>query len=284
MFSSVTKPFKFSYLYSKCRALKSQTNDKEFLEILIDSKNYGDIYAYLQEKKYGYFIKDPTYESIHKGLNGYFLHLYKSITKQLTKKEKVLFELFFFGKDRLLNDKQNIINDKTIKTFNKLDIEFTKSLKESLKKLHAEDRKDLSKIFGSYFDNMNLYTIFRLRVFYNAQAHEILPFLFPYGLRFKLKDMTMLLNLSSLNEFNSVLEPIYKVEFDDLSSFRKVLYRDHYCILNSTWKGFPFKISIIFSLLRMKEIEIRNIKSILEGVKYSQSKQDIKRMILGVNM
>ncbi len=96
---------------------------------------------------------------------------------------------------------------------------------------------------------MNLYTIFRLRVFYNAQTHEILPFLFPYGLRFKLKDMSMLLPLSSLNEFNSVLEPIYKIGFDDLSSFRRVLYNDHYRVLNSVWKGFPFKISIIFLFL-----------------------------------
>ena len=284
MLSLVTKPFKFSYLYSKCKALKSQTNDKEFFETLIDSKNSGDIYAYLQDKRYGHFIAEPTFDSIQDGLKKYFLALYKTITKQLSKKEAVVFELFFFGKERLLENKQNISNDVSIKEFNKLDMEFTKSLQKSLNQLNKENKKDLSKIFGSYFDNINILTIFRLRVFYNAQAHEILPFLFPYGLRFKQNNINTFLTLSSLSEFNIELEPFYKVEFDDLSSFKKMLYQDHYNILNSVWKGSPFKISIIFSLLRMKEIELKNIKSIIQGVKYSQSKEDMKRMLLGVNI
>lgn len=284
MLGTLIKPFRFSYLYGKCRALKAQTNDKDFFSQLLNSKNYGDIYASLQGKNYGRFIKEPTYESIQKGLNLYFGHLYKTITKSLSKKEKRLFTLFFFGKRELLDKKQDIDKNSDIQPYQELDLDFTESLKEALKELNKEDRKDLEKIFGSYFDNMNLYTIFRLKLLYNAPAEEILPFLFPFGLHFGLKDLNSLLSLNSLNEFNDTLEPVYKESFGDLAHFRQVLYRHHYAILNSAWRGIPFKISVIFSLLRMKEIEIGNIRTVLEGVKYAQTREDIKRMVLGVTL
>ena len=265
--------------------MKSKTNDNSFFNLLISSKNYGDIYTYLNQTNYGNFIKEPTYESINYGLKQYFDQLYKNVTKPLSKKEKELFTVFFFGKNELLDKKQKFISkDKSISDFKELDLEFIKSFQEVLNKLSNEDKNDLSKIFGSYFDNINLYTIFRLKILYNAPPHEILPFLFPYGLRFKLKDFNELVSVNSLSEFNKSLEPIYKDSFDDLSSFKQVLYKNHYYILNRAWQGFPFKISIIFSLLRMKEIEIKNIKSVIEGVKYTQTKDDIKRMLLGVNI
>ena len=285
MMSIASKPFRFSYLYAKCRTMKSKTNDKSFFNLLISSKNYGDIYTYLNQTNYSSFIKEPTYESINYGLKQYFDQLYKNLTKPLSKKEKELFTVFFFGKNELLDKKQKLINkDKSINDFKELDLEFIKSFQEVLDNLSSEDRSDLGRIFGSYFDNINLYTIFRLKILYNAPPHEILPFLFPYGLHFKLKDFNELVSMNSLSEFNKSLEPIYKDSFDDLSSFKQVLYKNHYYILNRAWQGFPFKISIIFSLLRMKEIEIKNIKSVIEGVKYTQTKDDIKRMLWGVDI
>lgn len=279
---SITKPFRFSYLNAKCRALKSNLADLDFFEQLIESKNIGDVYSFLQQRSFTKNIKEPNFISIESGLKKNFDELYFKITEKLSKKEQKVFSMFFYEKKHLIDKKLELENKQDINGFKKIDMEYIQSILDSLNALKKEDKKDLQKILGSYFDNLNLYSVFRLRIIYNAPSEDILPFLFSYGLNYNIKKFSSFLDFTTLDEFNNALKDIYKDEFTDIAEFRQSLYRYHYKILESLWRGFPFKISILFALLRMKEIENQNIISVLEGIRYNQPKSDMKRMIIGI--
>lgn len=278
----VSKPFRFSYINAKCRALRGDLFTRAFFMELCESKNIADVYSRLKSTPYSCFIKEPSFLSIEEGLKLHFNDLYKKITQKLSKDESDIFDLFFFEKNKLFDKKIDLKEKNNIVSFKKIDIEFMRSIDESLKTLKKVDRDDLEKILGSYFDNINLYTIFRLRTIYNTKREDIVPFLFPYGLNYDIKKLNTFLDFTTLDQFSEALKRIYKDPFDDISSFRQSLYKEHNRVLNTLWHGYPFKISVLFALLRLKEIEIQNLNAILEGIKYDQPKKDIYRMIIGV--
>jgi len=279
----ITKPFKFSYINAKCRALKSYSLKKEFFLPLLSASGIGDIYSSLKRTNYGEFILEPEELQILEGINKYFENLFLKITHTLDKKEKEIFYLFFFKRKQIIEKKLKYKNEKDIEEyFKKIDLEFLKEIQTVLKSLSLHERQVLKSIIGSYFDLLNLLTIIKFKFIYNLKTEEIFPFLINSYYKINLEILFKVGSASNFSELSNLLIPFLKKEFNDYTSFRKAVYNYHIIQLNKAWYGFPFKISVPFATLRLKEIEIKNIKAILEGKKFNISADEIERMLLGV--
>ena len=272
---------RFEYINSKSRTLKSGILNPAVFEKLIRSKTKGDIAEILSSTDYGDFLKGE--KDVYTALNRYFEEFARKISGFLNKNEKQFFEVFFFERKRLQKKKLLFKDRQNFEFFvRKIDIEYIKKLKRSLKKLPFSDIRDIKAIAGSYFDIYNATTVLRLKLLYNLPVEEILPFILPYGYKLKTQDFVRLSALKNISEFSGYLRDRIGVEFSDYTSFRKQMYRYHIHQINRIWYGYPFKFSIPVGITRMKEIEIMNLKTILEGVSYGIGEKEIKRMVVGV--
>ncbi len=135
---------------------------------------------------------------------------------------------------------------------------------------------------GSYLDLINLITVLKMRIIYNLPVEEIMPFVLPSGYRLKTEDFIELCSLRSISQFSDYISNILGIKFDDFTSFRKKIYGYHIKQINRVWIGYPFKFSVPFGIARLKEIEVMNIKTVYEGVRYKAGQNEIKRMLVGI--
>ncbi|WP_457567456.1 V-type ATPase subunit [Desulfurobacterium sp.] len=279
----ITKPLKFSYTNAMCRAIKSTLLERSVFQQLLTATTPGDILIVVRNTPYGKFIQSALEKSMSQGLDAYFQYLYEKVTARLSTPEKEMFFLFFVGRKELRKKKKTLKNKKNAREiFRKLDREYVESLKKSLSKLNREDRKDLKAIAGSYFDLINIITIVRLKFIYRFNTDTIMQFVVPFGNIVNSEEIKHLLKLEKLSDISSLLPSVFKRPIKDFTDLRKELYNYHINIINKVWYGYPFKLSIPFALLRLKEIEIKNLKACIEGVYFGLPEKEIERMLVGV--
>lgn len=279
----IAKPVRFSYVNAMCRSIKSTLLDPSVFEKLTTSTTIGDIIIVIKDTPYGRFVRSVLQESIEKGLDAYFTYLYQKVTEKLSEDEQTVFSLFFIERKKLKEKKRQIQNEKNAKElFRKLDREYIKKLKQAILNLDRVDRKDLKTIAGSYFDLINILTVARLKFIYGFKTEEILSFILPFGNVLSKEKIEKLFKVDKLSEFSTILPEIFKKPVTDFTDMRGQLYHYHLTILKKAWLGYPFKLSVPFTLLRLKEIEIKNIKACIEGIRLGLPEQEIKRMLVGV--
>ncbi|SNZ09176.1 V/A-type H+-transporting ATPase subunit C [Persephonella hydrogeniphila] len=275
------KVLRFDYLNSKSRTLKSHILDPFMFEKLVASKTVGDIIEILSSTDYGNFLNKE--KDIYTALNKYFDKFTQKILRFLDRNEREFFETFFFERKRIYKKKLYLKKHQNFEFFlRKIDLDFIKKLKKSLKRLPLSDRIDIKVITGSYFDMYNTTTILRLKFIYGLPVEDIIPFILPYGYKLRMEDFFHLSVLKNISEFSDYLSKKIGINFSDFTSFRKEIYRYHITQINRVWYGYPFKFSVPIGITRMKEIEIMNIKTVVEGVSYGIGEKDIKRMVVGV--
>ncbi len=275
----IPKPARFGFVNAKCRSLKSDLLDPGFYEKAVGAESLGDVYALLKSTVYAQFIEDAEKESIENGLEASFKTIYRKITSVLKKDEREIFDLFFMGRKRLMKHKLGLKNvSGSAAEYRVADMEYLNSVKEALSRMQKDQRKDLSEILGSYFDILNLYTILRLKIIYKFEPEEVAIFLVPYGNVFDLEELVEISAAKTVSEISGFTHKKLGRTFSGYHEFRQALMDYHMKILHKVWYGYPFKLSVVFSLLRMKEIETKKIRSIVEGVYFRLPREEISKM------
>ncbi|WP_457644549.1 V-type ATPase subunit [Persephonella sp.] len=278
----IAKLHRSVYISSKSRTLKSKILRPEFFEQLLSSKTVGDIKSFLQGTDYGSFIGGFEDSDIYEGLEDYFYDLFRKVTTGLGKREKEVLYLFFIKRRDIIKLKGEIRKGKDYELrLRKIDLSYIKQLKESVGKLPVSERREARFIIGSFYDLQNLITAVKLRIIYRSQPEDVYPFILPFSYKTGYRLISQILSSSSLSDVSRILKGIIG-EFSDFVSFRKAVYRYHIDQINKVWYGYPFKFSIPFALLRLKEIEIKNIKAVYEGKKFRMPDEEIKKMLVGV--
>ncbi len=277
------RPAKFGYINAKCRALKSSLLKREFFERAERAEGVGDIFALLKGTAYSPYISDSGKDALIEGIEASFFELYgKSITL-LNKNEKRVFDLFFIERAKLAQNKLFLADaSSSFREYREFDAEYIGNIKDALKNLDSSVKRDLLKIVGSYFDLMNLYTLVRLRVLYALEVEEIVPFFIPYGYRFDIASLSSFSAVTTLSELSESVHKRVGGTFSSFDEFKIVLASYHMDLLREVWYGYPFKLSVIFSLLRMKEIESRKLRALVEGIFYRLPPEEIQKMVEGV--
>ncbi|MBK3332660.1 V-type ATPase subunit [Persephonella atlantica] len=274
-------PVRFSSLNAKVRTKKSFLIRKEDINRLIRSGSPGDVYFYLKSSDYGSYIKEYSLKGVFSGLDRYFYHLIDELSKSLSRPEKDFIILFFIEREKLEEKKIKYKTEQNYYYFvRKIDLNYINKIRKALKKLSISDRADVKSIAGSYYDLYNLFTAVRLRIIYRLPPEDIIPLIVPFGYRFSLKDFFYISKTSSLSEISHYLSSKIDIKFDDFVSLRKGMYRYHLNQISRVWYGYPFRFSVPFGFLRLKEIEIMNIRAVLEGVYYRLSPEEISKMVV----
>jgi len=276
------KAAKYGYLSARCRTIRSQLINSESMRNLTASRSIGELFSALSSTLYAPFITTVSAEGIQQGLTDGFIYHRNRIMRQIDKKEQMVFALFFVTKYTLVDEKTKQSHTANPEeAFRQTDINYIKALKKSMIGLPHGEQQQLKKILGSYFDLLNLYNLVKFRLIYQHSVEETLTYMLPYAESFKMEELAKLCDVGSMEQLSQKVEPLLGTGFDDYESFRKVLYHYHRQQLLSVWSGYPFSIALPFSLLRLMEIEIADLRSIAEGVDFGLESRDIATMTVG---
>lgn len=276
------KAVEYGSLSARCHVIRSRLITPQILEQLAQSRGVGELVSTLSTTQYGSFITEVSTEGVQRGLSDAFAYQRKKILHGLQKRHREIFKLFFITKYGLLDEK--ISKKKTInpeETFHQIDKNYSRLLKKSMLQIPSSEGRQLKKIVGSYFDLLNLYTLVKFRLLHRLSVEETLVYMLPFAENFKLAELAKLCRIENLQQLSSAINPIVREGFDSYETFRKALYRYHRKYLLSVWSGYPFSIAIPFSLLRLIEIEIADLRAITEGVSFGLEKREIMTMTAG---
>jgi len=276
------KAAEYGYLSARCHVLRSQLIDSERLKELAASRSIGELVSSLSTTPYASFITDISTEGVHKGLSAAFEYQRNRLTRELKKRHLEIFKLFFHTKYALLDEKTaNRSVAGAEETFRQIDKDYILSLEKSMQQLPSSERRQIKKIVGSYFDLLNLYNLVKFRLLYQLSVEETLSNMLPYTEKFTMVALTELCNAKNIQELSVLIKLVLGEGFDDYETFRQVLYRYHRKQLLSVWSGYPFSLAIPFSLLRLIEIEISDLRAITEGVAFGLDSKEISSMTVG---
>ena len=276
------KAVEYGSLSARCHVIRSQLITPQTLEQLAGSRGIGELASTLSTTQYGSFITEVSTEGVQRGLSDAFAYQRKKILRGLQERHREIFKLFFITKYGLLDEK--ISKKKTInpeETFHQIDKNYSRLLKKSMLQIPSSERHQLKKIVGSYFDLLNLYTLVKFRLLHRLSVEETLTYMLPFAENFKLGELAKLCRIENLQQLSSAIKPIVSEGFGSYETFRKALYHYHRKYLLSVWSGYPFSIAIPFSLLRLIEIEIADLRAITEGVSFGLDKREIMTMTVG---
>jgi vacuolar-type H+-ATPase subunit C/Vma6 len=236
----------------------------------------------LSTTPYAPFITDISIQGLHKGLSETFEYQRNRLTRELKNRHLEIFKLFFHTKYALLDEKTaNRSVAGAEETFRQIDRDYILSLEKSMQQLPSSERRQIKKIVGSYFDLLNLYNLVKFRLLYQLSVEETLSNMLPYTEKFTMVALTELCNAKNIQELSVLIKLVLGEGFDDYETFRQVLYRYHRKQLLSVWSGYPFSLAIPFSLLRLIEIEISDLRAITEGVAFGLDSKEISSMTVG---
>jgi len=276
------KAAEYGYLSARCHVLRSQLIDSARLKELAVSRSIGELVSALSTTPYAPFITDISIEGVYKGLTAAFEYQHKRLTGDLKKKYLDIFTLFFNTKYALLDEKTaNISVTGAEEIFCQIDRDYILLLEKSMRELPSSERRQIKKIVGSYFDLLNLYNLVKFRLLYGLSIEETLSNMLPYAEKFTIVALTELCSAKSLQELSVLIKPVLGEGFDDYETFRQVLYRYHRKQLLSVWSGYPFSLALPFSLLRLIEIEISDLRAITEGIAFGLDSKEITLMTVG---
>ncbi len=276
------KAVEYGSLSARCHVIRSRLITPQVLEQLAGSRGVGELASALSTTPYNSFIVEVSAEGIQQGLSEAFEYQRKKIMLGLQKRHLEIFKLFFITKYTLLDEKisgKKIVNPEEF--FHQIDKNYSKLLKKSMLQIPSSERYQLKKIVGSYFDLLNLYTLVKFRLLHRLSTEETLTYMLPFVEKFTFSELAKLCSVATLQQLSSAIESTVNDKFDSYETFRKVLYHHHKKYLLAVWSGYPFSIAIPFSLLRLMEIEISNLRAITEGVAFGLSKREIMMMTVG---
>lgn len=157
--------------------------------------------------------------------------------------------------------------------------------KKKKKLLTGLDAKIIDHSLGTEIDILNLMWIYRARILYNLDSSFVLRYLVPNSYKLSKEMIHQLLDIKNGKEF---LELIENTKYSNLFSskshdffelnYSEYMYRMHY----GFFRKYGFSIAAVLSYLHLKESELSNIISIIEGIRYSLPVDRIKEFVVGM--
>lgn len=163
---------------------------------------------------------------------------------------------------------------------------FSRVLKNVDKYYHGKAQSELYEILGSHVELMNVLSIYRLKKYYSADPSLIKTLIHPYNYRISQKLINEMINAESAQEVLDLFfartpyrhdvprEEIENAHVDVL--LRIVSYRTARRFLRFSTN--PSVVLLAF--IELSETEISEIVTIIEGIRYGLSSEEIMAMIV----
>lgn len=146
--------------------------------------------------------------------------------------------------------------------------------------MSKEDAGYFSQYVGRNIDMLNILWIYRSKKYFNIDSEIIYTYLIPVRYRLSEQDIKTMVEA---NGFEQVAEYAKNTQYGELftnikdgffveESYTKMIFQ----ISKKIYRLAPRSMSAVFVYFRMKEVEIRNLKTIIEGIRYSFNAEAIK--------
>lgn len=169
-----------------------------------------------------------------------------------------------------------------------LDLYYIRSIKKTYEKLlDKADSSIIKELLGIEADIFNIFWIYRGKNFYDISNEVIKSYSAHITGKLNKKIMDSLMDAVNLEEYLSILK---KTPYGFLFAGQDQLLFEHnyleyiYRVHKRYFRRQPFSVACIVSYLRLKELELTNIISIIEGIRYGLSVQEIQKFVAGMNL
>ncbi len=164
-----------------------------------------------------------------------------------------------------------------------LDLYYFGSTWKSINKhFSGKEKNALLEAYGSKMDMLNIQWIYRLKKYYRMSAAEILDSLIPVYYRLKRETIITMAEAESLNRLAELIRATrYGEQFseDSPSELERRYHAALHAIHRASVRKYPYSIVCVDSYLYDKEQETDLITTIIEGIRYGLSYDEIARYI-----
>lgn len=160
----------------------------------------------------------------------------------------------------------------------KLDLYYYIHLHNLQKKyLHGENKIILSKIKDTEIDLINISWLYRIKKYYNFDNTTIFSYLLPIKYKLSENEISLLVNANTMPEFEKI---VYNTYYGDLFKAEKlkvehVLYKALSRIYYKFYLQSKDNIVSAVYYIYLKQLEINNITSLIEGIRYNLPSEKI---------
>ncbi|RKY78589.1 hypothetical protein DRQ12_05710 [candidate division KSB1 bacterium] len=166
-----------------------------------------------------------------------------------------------------------------------LDLDYYQRLHNSLSRLSYFDKQNAEIFLGTQIDVLNILRFLRLKFNYSFSPGEIFHYILPYGLKFtkalfwKIAEAEDPISLFKLKPYNQILTALQgaNVALDAEIALNRYLFNFAKRKIIGTS---PFQITPLLAFFMLKEFEIRDIISILNGKKLGLEPAEIKKHLI----
>lgn len=167
-----------------------------------------------------------------------------------------------------------------------LDTHYFRKVHESLEKLlHGRDREIGREFFGIETDVYNIFWIYRSKTYYQTDKELIYTYIAPSFHKIDRKIIDRLIDSKDFGEFYNVLQ---ETQYGKIFTGSGPGVFEHHCgeflyaLHRRSFTRDMFSIACVISYLKLKEYEMNNIISIIEGIRYKLSPTEIRKFLVGV--
>lgn len=148
---------------------------------------------------------------------------------------------------------------------------FKKVWKLKDKYLKGDSNKAYTEILGKKIDLLNILWIYRSKKYYDIDASKIYSYIIPIFYKLKKKEITALIECNSVDELKSLLATSYYMKIygiTEINSFESLYKTVLTKIYKANKQKYPNSMAPVQQFLYLKEIEIDNLTTVLECIRY----------------
>lgn len=167
-----------------------------------------------------------------------------------------------------------------------MDQYYMTGLQNYCRKIRSGKNLSLMKEFtGFESDAFNIFLIYRSKAYYDIGPEVIRSYTLPSVFNLKKNVMDQLIEAADLNEFFSILDKTpYGFLFQDDGKLFEHQYSEFaYKLHRKRFRSHPFSVACVVSYLRMRETELANVISIIEGIRYGLPPERIQKYVTGMD-
>lgn len=152
------------------------------------------------------------------------------------------------------------------------------------KHFRGTTRKSLKEIMNAEIEAHNAEIIFRLKCFHHMDAEQIKPLLFPYRCHLNDEKMEQILNAKTIDEMVRIAKivPPGEDKPKNVPEGFMEFYTHSYCyhIYKRQMHGTTKAAVAMYTFIALRNIEVQNIITVIEGVRYGQPQDEILSLLI----